>query len=96
MIQVSKPAKRLKPFFWNKFSAQAASPTIWDTVSSDVSVDLADLEATFSLDNIPTSASQLSLSSPKKQDVTTLLDNTRAQNVGMYLELVVCSDVDDD
>lgn len=48
-------------------------------------MDLSDLEATFSLENTTPASSQLSVTSPKKQDVTTLLDMTRAQNVAIML-----------
>jgi diaphanous 1 len=46
-------------------------------------VDLSDLEAIFVIDNTPKTPSQLF--SPKKQNVTTLLDITRANNIGMCL-----------
>ncbi len=47
--------------------------------------DLDDLESTFAIETTPSTSSQVSLMSPKKQNVTTLLDITRANNVGKWL-----------
>lgn len=43
---------------------------------------MEDLEATFTIDNAPSTPSQI-LSPSRKQNVTTLLDITRANNIGM-------------
>lgn len=43
-----------------------------------------DLEATFTLDNAPSSPSQISLGPAKRHNVTTLLDITRANNIGLF------------
>ncbi|TFY52581.1 hypothetical protein EVJ58_g9930, partial [Rhodofomes roseus] len=84
-LKVAKPAKRLKPFFWNKLSAPALGSTVWTQIQPDAAFDLTDLEATFAIDNTPTSPSQMSVTSPRKQSVTTLLDITRANNVAIML-----------
>jgi len=44
---------------------------------------MEDLEATFTIDNTPTASSQIK-SPAKKQSVTTLLDISRANNIGKY------------
>jgi diaphanous 1 len=81
--RVTKPAKRLKPFFWNKLGAASLDATIWTDVSSDISLDFGDLEATFTIENVPTpTSSQMTVASKKTQGVTTLLDITRSQNIG--------------
>lgn len=56
--------------------------TVWNDVASDVQFNMEDLEATFIIDNTPASPSQI-LRSPTKQSVTTLLDITRANNIGI-------------
>lgn len=57
-----------------------------------------DLEATFAIDNTPASSSQLVKSPSQKQNVTTLLDITRANHIGNMsidlrgrLSLTLCS-----
>lgn len=77
-----RPAKKLKPFFWTKVSADKVPSTIWNDVDDSVELDMKDLENTFSMDNNTNGGSQLSVASNKKQGPTTLLDGTRAQNVG--------------
>lgn len=77
---ITRPAKRLKPFFWNKLSNPAA--TVWNDVPSDVHFDMKDLESIFVIDNSPPTPSQILLSPGRKQNVTTLLDITRANNIG--------------
>ncbi|KZT71430.1 FH2-domain-containing protein [Daedalea quercina L-15889] len=84
-LKTAKPAKRLKPFFWNKLSAPALGSTVWTQIQTDAPFDLTDLEATFAIDNSSASPSQLSVSSPRKQSVTTLLDITRANNIAIML-----------
>lgn len=78
--KMTRPTKRLKPFFWNKVSNNAVTATVWNDVTLDFHFNLDDLETTFVID----SASTLSqIRSPtRKQNVTTLLDITRANNVG--------------
>jgi hypothetical protein len=74
----------MKPFFWNKLNnAPTAMATVWNDLPSHIQLDLSDLESTFIIDDAPSTPSQLL--SPKKQTVTTLLDITRANNVGMSL-----------
>lgn len=51
-------------------------------MNDDMDLDLRDLESTFSMESAPSGSSQLSITSNKKQGPTTLLDGTRAQNVG--------------
>ncbi|KAI0776213.1 FH2-domain-containing protein [Trametes elegans] len=78
-VKVNRPAKRLKPFFWNKLTAPTLPSTVWGEIPAtpDASFDLEDLESTFAIENSPSSSSQLSVSSPtRKQNVTTLLDIT--------------------
>ena len=45
---------------------------------------MEDLELTFAIENSASTSSQISATSPKKQNVTTLLDITRANNVGEW------------
>jgi diaphanous 1 len=80
-VKIVRSAKRLKPFFWNKVANTALTTSVWNDVSSDFSVDMDDLEATFTIDNNASAPSQIR-SSTRKQSVTTLLDITRANNVG--------------
>jgi len=72
----------LKPFYWNKLNPNGGI-TVWQDLPSDAVVDLSDLESIFIIDNTPKTPSQLF--SPKKQNVTTLLDITRANNIGVCL-----------
>ncbi|CAK5262775.1 unnamed protein product [Mycena citricolor] len=84
-VRVSKPAKRLKPFFWNKVNAAGGS--VWNDIGAGFEFKMDDLEATFTLDNTPTTPSQLR-ASPKRQAVTTLLDITRANNIAIMLSRI--------
>ena len=81
-LETSGPAKKMKSFYWNKLDVHGRV-TVWEELPPDAEVDLSDLEAIFVLDNTPKTASHLF--SPKKRNVTTLLDVTRANNIGMYL-----------
>jgi diaphanous 1 len=76
--------KRLKPFFWNKLSTPGDT-TVWGESSASVPLDMSDLEATFIIDDAKVSASQVKTTASKKQTTTTLLDISRAQNVGIML-----------
>jgi diaphanous 1 len=76
-----------KPFFWNKLSNAQLGSTVWSELDSPERfvLDMKELEYTFTVDNSTQSgasqtASAISLN--KKQAVTTLLDITRANNVG--------------
>jgi hypothetical protein len=79
--KIIRPAKRLKPFFWNKVTNTVVTTTVWNDVSSDFHFNMDDLEATFTIDNNPSTPSQIR-SPTRKQNITTLLDITRANNVG--------------
>ncbi|KAJ6572601.1 hypothetical protein B0H10DRAFT_2106751 [Mycena sp. CBHHK59/15] len=84
----SRQAKRLKPFFWNKLNNPAVSATVWNEPPAGITFSMDDLEATFTIDNTPTTPSQLRLSPSKKQAVTTLLDITRANNIAIMLSRI--------
>lgn len=57
--------------------------TVWSELSTQgVQLDLKDLEATFSLNQSTLLASPVVASNVKKQGPSTLLDITRAQNIG--------------
>ncbi|KAJ3474280.1 hypothetical protein NLI96_g12545 [Meripilus lineatus] len=92
MPKITRPKTRLKPFFWNKLTGPVTSSTIWNEISPDFSPDLSDLESTFSIDDATSKSSQLSVSSPKKQAVTTLLDITRANNVDIRRAILELDD----
>ena len=81
MPKITRPKNRLKPFFWTKLTGPATASTVWNETASEFTIDLSDLESAFSIDD-QANKSQLSVSAPKKQNVTTLLDITRANNVG--------------
>ncbi|KAJ3566776.1 hypothetical protein NP233_g6789 [Leucocoprinus birnbaumii] len=83
----SKPAKKLKPFFWNKLNNTNISNTVWNDFSAAIDVDMGDLEATFTVDNMPATPSKISVASAKK-DVTTLLDINRANHVAIMLSRI--------
>ncbi|TFK28908.1 FH2-domain-containing protein [Coprinopsis marcescibilis] len=85
-LKATRPAKRLKPFFWNKLSTPTYDTTVWRDLSNDAQFDLSDLESTFVVDNTPATPSQIL--SPKKQNVTTVLDITRANNVAIMLSRI--------
>jgi hypothetical protein len=79
-----RPAKRLKPFFWNKVTNTHLVSTVWNDVLSDFRFDMDDLEANFAIDTNSSTPSQIR-SPTRKQSVTTMLDITRANNVGKSL-----------
>ena len=56
--------------------------TVWGETFLSAAFNLSDLEDTFSLENSPTPATTSAMKGHKKQVVTTLLDITRANNVG--------------
>lgn len=77
----------LQPFFWNKLPNAQLGSTVWSELGSSEGfvLDMKELEDTFTVDNSTKSgasetASAFSLN--KRQAVTTLLDITRANNVG--------------
>ncbi|KAG6910997.1 hypothetical protein DXG01_006051 [Tephrocybe rancida] len=86
-MKVARPVKRLKPFFWNKLTGPGVATTVWNEAPSHLQFDMADLEATFIIDNFPATPSQ-TLSPTKKQNVTTLLDISRANNVAIMLSRI--------
>jgi hypothetical protein len=68
--------------------------TIWSENSSSVAFNLEDLEDTFSLDNSASKLNESTISVTKKHNVTTLLDITRANNIGnltMMLDILYLS-----
>lgn len=78
----AKPAVKLKPFFWNKLPAHSLSTTIWaDADNGDLQLDLKDLEQAFAAQP-PKIAKASAGEVQKKPQVTTLLRQSRAQNVG--------------
>lgn len=81
-----KPTKKLKPFFWNKLNNANLSNTVWSDLSSTVEFDMRDLEATFTVDNAPSTPSKIVAST--KKDVTTLLDINRANHVAIMLSRI--------
>lgn len=80
--KIPKSNKRLKPFFWNKLNAPTLPTTVWGEIAGEFTFDMEDLESTFAIENSASTTSQMSVTSPKKQNVTTLLDITRANNIG--------------
>jgi diaphanous 1 len=91
LVKVARPAKRMKPFFWDKLAAPALSASVWNSTENDLpSVDLSDLDAMFRIDNSPSSAaSSLAKATPgKTRNVTTLLDITRANNIAIMLSRI--------
>lgn len=87
--KLSQPAKRLKPFFWNKVGNNNVAATVWNDVPESLAFDLGDLEATFTINNDQVSSSHVLSSPTMKQNVTTLLDITRANNIGKLLRGVI-------
>lgn len=76
-----------QPFFWNKLSNVQLGSTVWSELGAPegLALDMKELEDTFTVDNSTQSgASQMAsaFSLNRKQAVTTLLDITRANNVG--------------
>ena len=84
-LKLNRPVKKMKPFFWNKISP-TGPVTVWNDLPKNIQFDFSDLESTFVIDNTPSTPSQLL--SPKKQNVTTLLDITRANNIGMRSSII--------
>jgi hypothetical protein len=80
MIKVSRTPKKLKPFFWKKINPPSTA-TVWHDLPLDIQIDLSDLESTFVVHKTPTTHSHLS---QKKHNVTTVLDITRANNIGTH------------
>ena len=79
----------MKPFFWDKVSVPTTAPNVWNASSAQTpSVDLSDLEAMFRIDDNPSTTSQTPASPSKKRNVTTLLDITRANNIGIMLSRI--------
>lgn len=72
---------RLKPFFWNKLDNNSLSSTVWLEPSLVTELKMDDLDATFTIDATPQTPSRMA-SFPGKQNVTTLLETTRANNMG--------------
>lgn len=72
---------RLKPFFWNKLDNNSIGSTVWSDPSLVSEFKMDDLEATFTIDATPQTPSRMA-SSTGKQNVVTLLETTRANNMG--------------
>lgn len=74
----------LKPFFWDKSVVASGTHTIWGQLGMiGGQIELNDLEEVFSLEQTtPKSPSVTQAPKNKKQQVTTMLDITRANNVG--------------
>ncbi|TCD69991.1 hypothetical protein EIP91_005241 [Steccherinum ochraceum] len=89
-VSAKQTTKRLKPFFWNKLQAPTTT-SVWNDKVPSLSVDLKDLESMFAIDAQPSTSSKMSVTSPKKQNVTTLLDITRANNVAIMLSRIKLS-----
>ncbi|THH12248.1 hypothetical protein EW145_g96 [Phellinidium pouzarii] len=92
------PGKRLKPFFWTKVSNTAVGPTVgptvWDDLSnaeSAISLDLKELEDTFSLEAKPSKVSVPGQNSTRRGTVSTMLDITRANNILIMLSRIKLS-----
>ncbi|KAJ7627858.1 armadillo-type protein [Mycena polygramma] len=75
--KISRPIKRLRPFFWTKLDNPSITSTVWGTTAPPIEFRLDDLEATFTLDPAPPTFSQ----APVKKQATSLLDSSRAKNV---------------
>ncbi|EIW76318.1 hypothetical protein CONPUDRAFT_139713 [Coniophora puteana RWD-64-598 SS2] len=91
-----RPAKRLKPFFWNKLTPKdLGSHTVWNDAGMGVVDGLGefaidDLETTFSLENTQ-SDKPAKTEQANKGGITTLLDITRANNIGIMLNRIKLS-----
>ncbi|KIK96072.1 hypothetical protein PAXRUDRAFT_32637 [Paxillus rubicundulus Ve08.2h10] len=81
---VKPPGPRLKPFFWNKLGSNSIESTMWSEPCSDSEFDTDDLDAIFAIDSAPQTQSQM-FGPSRKQNVTTLLDITRANNIAIML-----------
>jgi hypothetical protein len=86
----NKPAKKLRPLFWNKLNNANLSNTVWSDFSAAIEFDLGDLESSFTVENTPSTPSQISVASAKKQNVTTVLDINRANHIGQCLLILFC------
>ncbi|CAE6362187.1 unnamed protein product, partial [Rhizoctonia solani] len=89
------PGKKLKPFFWDKVSSTGGVQTVWGQLGMmGGQIDLTDLEDVFSLDQAPSKpASASNTTKSKQQQVTTMLDITRANNVAIMLKTLKLSPV---
>lgn len=77
------PAKKLKPFFWQKIAYQSASNTIWSAIDAiDIDLDNDELEQTFAAETKQTS--NAAATAPKAK-VASLLPISRAQNIAIML-----------
>ncbi|KAI0034599.1 hypothetical protein K488DRAFT_83894, partial [Vararia minispora EC-137] len=99
-VRPTVPRKKLRPFFWNKLQTPVVASTVWGEVPTtrESAFDLADLEATFSLENASSARTDgggkeaALLRSPSlKAGPTTLLDITRANNVAIMLSRIKLS-----
>ncbi|KIY49480.1 hypothetical protein FISHEDRAFT_65448 [Fistulina hepatica ATCC 64428] len=91
------PSKKLKPFFWSKLSSPAIlRQSIWseadaawgNDANNAITLDLSDLEAIFSIDNVA-KKSTAGLTGPmRRHSVMTMLDITRANNVAIMLSRI--------
>jgi len=86
----------MKPFFWNKLGNTSVELTVWNDLTSggsSMDLDLKDLEETFIVDDglkplngaAGVAGSKFGASQIKKANVTTMLDITRANNVGEWI-----------
>ncbi|CAE6539850.1 unnamed protein product [Rhizoctonia solani] len=89
------PSKKLKPFFWDKVSTAGGVQTVWGQLGMmGGQVDLTDLEDVFTLDQAPPKpVSTSNTTKNKPQQVTTMLDITRANNVAIMLKTLKLSPV---
>src|SRR5262245_18071988 len=69
-LTVTRPTKRLKPFFWNKLVPPAATPTVWNDSVTAVTLDMEDLEAIFTTENNPSKVSRALMSPTRKLNIT--------------------------
>lgn len=77
------PAKKLKPFFWQKIAPQLASQTIWSSIDPvEVDLDGEELEKAFAVE---TKTSSKATASATRAKVTSLLPISRAQNIAIML-----------
>ena len=80
----SKPKQsgpRLKPFFWNKLDNNAVGATVWSEPLLVSEYKMDDLEVAFTIDATPQTPSRAA-NFTGKQNITTLLETTRANNMG--------------
>lgn len=78
------PAPLLQPFFWKKLAQTDVQATIWGDMPAEIlSLDLLELEQTFSLAPPKPAASQSPTS--RKPQAITLLDISRSNNIGILL-----------